>query len=570
MAKLKLKEFKLQSQHSAIWSSEPNQKTTKTSLLGTMSWFLVGSSILFILLAALLIANGSCSQSRGMSANSPVCVGGQLSVQSWLAIVGVEFAILGLVVVPRLQSVLISKILTWRLIHHGMPLAKLLNSQATSPSWTRFRQGSKSTLCIRIFIFCIVLVFSILYKFSFVLVGRADSLALKDAKAPINMGCSSTGCNGVSTNFLDALSTSNSSSSFNITVSPTTSSAPKHYYQVFGPSQDNFAQDLSNGDLSLCTPTYYSRNRATPNASDWKPPLLTPYSNLDGLRFTNPSDHSILDIFPTNGTLEVLSGTFGILDQDSEHISILSASIEVCLGFASWSVNNTLTSTSYLQDPTDIACVPKAFNLTAWTLDPSSQFPLGVLGGLGWDTVNGLPLQTVALNVILSTLNHTDAEIQLDEIYSSMLHSDASIPIPPQCSQTKASPDSANPWVATGIIPFHGTGMTQVGIALQALIIILCVCALIILFFPVLPLVSEWPAQWLGLVYGLSPSKVQEVVEGTSAGRNAAKDCIWGQGEEGKEGWVWLGSGGGDVVEGCPLLILSPEKGRVRMGRSHV
>jgi hypothetical protein len=213
-------------------------------------------------------------------------------------------------------------------------------------------------LFIRIIIFCTVLAVSILYKFSFVLVGREDTLALKDAKAPINMGCGSTGCNGVSTNFLDALSTSNSSSSFNITVSPTTSSAPKHYYQVFGPSQDNVAQEISKGDLYLCTPTYYSRNKVTPNGSDWMPPLPTPYSNLDGLRFTNPTDHSILDIYSSNGTLELLTGTFGALNQDSEYLSMLSASVEVCLGFASWRINNTETQTSYLQDPTDIACVP--------------------------------------------------------------------------------------------------------------------------------------------------------------------------------------------------------------------
>lgn len=53
---------------------------------------------------------------------------------------------------------------------------------------------------------------------------------------------------------------------------------------------------------------------------------------------------------------------------------------------------------------------------------------------------------------------------------------------------------------------------------------------------------------------------MQEAVEGTSAGRNEAKGELW----------VFLGSGGGDVVEGSLYLILSPEKSRVRMGRSHV
>jgi len=111
--------------------------------------------------------------------------------------------------------------------------------------------------------------------------------------------------------------------------------------------------------------------------------------------------------------------------------------------------------------------------------------------------------------------------------------------------------------------------MTLLGAILQGLIILLCLLTLLVLFIPILPLVTEWSAQWLGLVYGLSPSKVQEVVEGTSAGRNAARGGETSLGD-GKEGWVWLGSGGGDVVEECPYLILSPEKGRVRIGRSHV
>jgi hypothetical protein len=259
----------------------------------------------------------------------------------------VEFTILGLVVVPRLQSVLISKILTRRLTHSGMSFAKLLNSQTNAPSWTKLRLGSRLTLFVRITAFFVIMAVSILYKFSFVVVGRFDTVALKDAKAPVKMGYDSTGSsNGVSANFLDALSTNNSSSSFKITVEPTTSSAPKNSYQVFGPSQDNVANKFNEGDLYLCTPTYYSRNKITLNASGWIPPLLTPYSNPDGLRFTNPDDHSIIDIFSSNGTLEVLFGTFGILNQGSKYVSMLSASVEVCLGFASWSINNTGIATS--------------------------------------------------------------------------------------------------------------------------------------------------------------------------------------------------------------------------------
>jgi len=129
---------------------------------------------------------------------------------------------------------------------------------------------------------------------------------------------------------------------------------------------------------------------------------------------------------------------FGFLDQDSKYISKLTASIEVCLGFASWTVNNTVTPTSYLQDPIDIACVPETFNLTAWRQNTSLQFPLGVLG-LGGIQLTIYLCRPSRSNVILATLNHTDSKNKLDNIYASMLSTNPSIPIPPQCSHTKAS-----------------------------------------------------------------------------------------------------------------------------------
>jgi hypothetical protein len=187
MTDLKLKESKLLSRP-AKWNSTPDQKTTKTTLWGTMSWFLGGTSLLFIFIPTLLIVHSSCSQSRGLFASFPVCVGRHISVQSWLAIVGLEFTILGLIVIPRIWSVLISKFLTWKLARRGLPLATLLNSQTNSPSWTKLCKGLKSTLILRVLVFFIVLAVSILYKFSFVQVGRVDTIALTDAKAPIQIG----------------------------------------------------------------------------------------------------------------------------------------------------------------------------------------------------------------------------------------------------------------------------------------------------------------------------------------------------------------------------------------------
>lgn len=113
-------------------------------------------------------------------------------------------------------------------------------------------------------------------------------------------------------------------------------------------------------------------------------------------------------------------------------------------------------------------------------------------------------------------------------------------------------------------------------------------------------MITEWSAQWLGLVYGLSPPRVQECVEGTSAGANHAVGAgeelrasggiveiredgkvvvpgiEGGDGATGRERErrrdlnVWLGSTGGDGVEGNPYLMLGLEKSRVRRGWGHV
>jgi hypothetical protein len=141
----------------------------------------------------------------------------------------------------------------------------------------------------------------------------------------------------------------------------------------------------------------------------------------------------------------------------------------------------------------------------------SSKFPIRVLQGLGWNIVNDLPLQMITLNVILAILNYTTSEIGLNQTNASMISENTSSPVPPQCSKTTPAPDMANSWVATGVIPSSGIGMTRLGGVLRVLIIVLCILTLILLFIPILPLVTEWPAQWLGLVYGVSPSKVQEV-----------------------------------------------------------
>jgi hypothetical protein len=263
-----------------------------------------------------------------------------------------------------------------------------------------------------------------------------------------------------------------------------------------------------------------------------------------------------MNIFTINNTLFILTGIIRP-NGTGLYTSFLTTATRVCLGFASWSVNNAAGRTSFLQDPTGVACVPEPFNMAAWANVSSTQLTLSLLQGLGSKSVNNLPAPTAMLNVILATLNHTSSQAQLVASHKAILTS-TTLPQAPSACSLSSSP--SQPWVIAGIISLHGTGMTLLGAVLQGLIILLGLLTILLLLWPTLPLLSEWPAQWLGLVVGLSPARVQEAVEGTSVGRN----------EAGREMLVWMRSGGGDVLEGRPWLTLSREKGRVRMGREHV
>lgn len=511
-----------------IWDDTPGQKTTTTTLWGTIDWSFLGASLLFILLASLAIANGSCSRPRGLLAASTACVGGELTVQAWLAIIGLEFGVLGFFVIPRIQALVTSRILTSRLMDNGLSMAKLLNRQIMGPVSTQIRHGIKSILFLKLFFLILITIFSILYKFSFYRVSRFDTIGLTTITPPVLMGCDDRGqCNGISTNLIYALSNTNTPSSFNTSFTPGTSLSAPHYEQIFGPSQVNIAYELDEGDLYLCDPTYYFRNKVVPNLPNWTPPTLGKQPYNKGVRYTY-SAGSVNDVFSLNDSLLILSGVSSA-NGTAKYQSYLSTSIEVCLGYTFWSVNNTAGRSSFLQNPTDIACIPEPFSFTSWFNASSTQFTLGLLQGLGLKSINNLPVPTAMMNVILATLNHAISETKLG-------NQTAVDKIPSQCSST------THPWVISGTIPNHGTGMTLLGIVLQGFIILLCLLSLLLIFWPTLPLLSEWPAQWFGLVYGLSGAKIQETVERTSVGRN----------EAGCEVKVWLGSGGGDILEGRP------------------
>lgn len=367
----KLKPFKLQScYHQPIrrisYNRNLGQPTTPTSLLRTIDWRLIGSCAGLTVASTLILANGQCSNPHGFSADFPICVGGDLSIQAWLSILGLEFlALVALVILPAQKAVL-SKLLTSRLSSdEGMDLARFLSSPESSPFRTQSSRGRKTNFGVKVLGLCVVIIMSILYKFSFIQVARHDTLSLSGEEVPVMMGHSENGRYGVSLNLLDVLGGSNIFSSINSSLDPTNNTAGMNYTQVFGPSPGNAGNQLANGDLFLCTPTYYSRNTISRNAIGWTPPAINSSSSSDKIRFTY--DSFILDIFSPDGNLQILAGEYGQADIPDRYVSMVSADINVCSGYTSWSVNNTSSQKSiHLQDPIDIYCISEQFNLSIW------------------------------------------------------------------------------------------------------------------------------------------------------------------------------------------------------------
>jgi hypothetical protein len=489
----------------------------------TAQWKLIIPCLFLLLTSILLIVNANCSKPHGLSAEAPVCVGGQLSIQSWLVIVGLEFGFLGYFFLSRIAEVLVSKVLTRGLTGDGMGFASLLNSQRTAPWRTQMRFGLKRVLGIRIFGVVIVVVFSILYKYSFVRVERYSTFLLNDTQKAVIIGCNSGGCNdGVSDNIAGSLAGTMSSSS-NISFNPGSPMRAKQYTQVYGPSQPAWAPQLKTGTEFLCTPTYYSRNKILPNDAFWTPPMVGTDAYNNGVRFFDTLGGTLADVYSANGTLQILSAKYGA-NATTCYTSKLTAMVSVCVGYASWSVNNTITPETLLQDPVDIDCYQENFDLISWANSPGAQFTLNLLGGLGSKNINNLPQSTAAMNVILASLNHSAAmTIQEGKVKANLLAKPVKTAMPAECSSSTAT----KPWVVSGVSYNNGTGMTLLGAVLQGLILLFTLLALVLLFWQTPTLLTEWPAQWLVLACSMNQAKVQEAVEHTSFGRNEVDGELW-------------------------------------------
>jgi hypothetical protein len=492
--------------------------------LKTARWHLIVPSVLLAVASILLIINASCSKPHGMTAEAPVCVGGQLSIQAWLVIVGLEFGILGFFLLPKLGELLISKALTRKLTGDGLGFASLLNSQLSAPLMAQMRFGLKRVLGIRIATLVVIAIFSILYKYSFVRVERFSTINLADTQTPVLLGDNSGSYkNGMSNNLVDALSGNMAHGSSNMSFQPGSSLRAKQYTQVYGPSKPAYAPHLKTGTEFLCTPTYYSRNKIVPNEEYWSRPTITNAAYNNGVRFFDTVDGTLADVYSANGTLQILSANYG--PPTTYYTSKLTATVSVCVGYASWLVNNTASPESNLRNPVDIDCYQESFELIPWTDSPGAQFTLNLLQGLNAKNINNLPQATSTMNVILASMNYSEAITILEaKLKANLLAKSVKSAMPAECLSSR---NAQEPWVISGVSYNNGTGMTLLGAILQGLVLLFALLALILLFWPTPALLTEWPAQWLVLASSMNQATVQRAVRNASFGRNEVGGELW-------------------------------------------
>ena len=492
-----------------------------------------------------MILNGRCSQPHGLGASMPLCAGSQLSVQSWLAIVGVEFSLLGTILLPRLASITVSKFFVRALKKSGIRFGLLLNSLSSAPLTAQLR-GYKKVLFLRYLILVLVAVISVSYKFSFVSVDAFDTIAI--AKAPsyiydyggeIDLNFTPMGqsnilraynyalghgvsSNILSANLVDFLTVSNSSI---ITTGNKVFDDPTD--MIIGPKvNDTQLSQVANGTLQSCDALFYLRSMfytvrssnvyGTPQFSEFPIIGATPYNN--GVRIEiSPWNQSmgsgggLLDITSLpNGSMQAWAANSNFLSPPSDTSYIydymITVNMKYCYGYVSW--DNSASGQFAMREPSDIQCIDSPFDVQAWNQTffafNAKAFIQAASAG---ESANDDYFWTIALPIVAIVQDHATVQE----------HFSPSTERNPRCSSIARDSFA----IADGVIRSSRTGMTTLGVALQALVIAAALIAVALILWPTLPLVTEWPAQWLALVEGLEKSVVGDAVKGSSAGQNA-------------------------------------------------
>ncbi|KAH6702820.1 hypothetical protein BKA61DRAFT_197522 [Leptodontidium sp. MPI-SDFR-AT-0119] len=509
----------------------PSSDVYAPTWMSTLDYAAAITSIVVFVSAILLIVNGRCSQPNGFRAGEPVCVGGQLSVQSWLAIVGVEFSLLGTFLLPRMASLTISKAFTYRMARSGVPAGRLLNSFSNAPLIAQLH-GGKVVLLFRILMMAMVVAASILYKFSFVQVDASDSLVLpsstneyEDNSIETNGDYTNIGASDVprfaqyslsgdvlSANLVDYLAATNASVTL-MTNDPGSDAFPYPNGQadmVFGPKVNTTRLSrIINGSVHSCDAlfymraTYYSSQLSV--LSNWNEfPNATETPTADEVRVTsakwNQTDDTtiataaFMDIKSlSNGSMQAWcsdDSAFqpGWTDElTHKYVYRITVNMQYCYGYVTW--DNKVSGTYQINNPDDVACQAVPFDVVVWnkTRDAAQAKLFAQTAAAG--TADPYYLWTRALPILSIILPHGDAKASYKP----------SLPRNPICADADTGSRIPVFAIAEGIIHQARTGATGVGVGLQVAVAVVVVVLAAILAWPAMPLVTEWPAQWLAL-----------------------------------------------------------------------
>ncbi|KAE9367945.1 hypothetical protein N431DRAFT_429230 [Stipitochalara longipes BDJ] len=520
-----------------------------------IDWTALCSCIVLLISSVLLIANGSCSSPRGLSANSALCVGGQLSIQEWLAIVGVEFSVTCSVLLPRTLSTKVSKSLTSASIGNGVRLDKVLNSQRTAPIATQWGQGWRKYFFARLLVAFVVILVTILYKFTFVLVSRHDSVLVSaewiemgSSLQPLENGCPAhdnwfPDGSFSSNNLRDLVSGTNNSILYkNPGWTANATSGPTTLYVGPGINITSVPQ-LLKGTVSRCEPAHYFKfTLSTSPAPSSLPQVDLPLSNymlssgagnLSYINFAAASDsNQTLQIIPVESNPTIPDGGGHPVWGPATFAFMTTVLSQDCLGNFTWN-NAAGYQTFQIQEPVDEFCVDFDWYwlLYYWKDSSSFLFTTGVMQAYfagrslnsqqSWDPTRAIEIMLLSLPVTNSPNPPPPG---------TMMPSNPTLKGLCDAHNTNgpfAHPMTSNCWFSplgliSGTINSHGVGMTALGIALQCFVLLSSLVAFYVILGPGVPILTEWPAQWIGLGANLPAEVVGDAVARTSTGRSHA------------------------------------------------
>ncbi|KAH7224413.1 uncharacterized protein BKA55DRAFT_584572 [Fusarium redolens] len=522
----------------------------RPSWLATLDWASTVSGFLLLVTGILMIMNGHCSQPHGLSADAPMCVGSQLSVQSWLAITGIQFSLLSTILLPRVSTMILSKCFTKAAETTGIRFDRLLNSLSTAPLSAQLR-GSKKLLLLRCLVFMLAALVSVLYKFSFVTVDAQGMVAIPNGQAYYNYGSDGypdadtsyteigesdiprehnyalgdgVPTNILSANLIDFLTVNNGSV---IAVSDPGKTFEHSTDLIIGPKVNaTRLTNIHNGTVESCNPLLYLRSsfyvlRQLVDGFDaikWPLVKSTPYNN--GVRFdfkpwnSTTFNGGFMDITSlANGSLQAWAVGHPLPSQSQYLYDYrITVNMRYCYGYVNWT-NSAVFGHFEIEDPTDIKCqaLPfdvAAWNQTLWSFNAKAFMQAACAGKTDIDD----SFWMFALPIIPIMTDHSSVHGKF---------------APPEERNTRCNNVAQDSFaVAEGIIRASRTGMTALGIALQGLAIMAAIMAMCLIIWPRLPLLTEWPAQWLALGKGLDKTIIKEVAKDGATGSSVKSKVV--------------------------------------------